>query len=146
MIFRALLITCLVVTTSMALNYPPNRPGCGQRPLANMNRIYNGKEAIPGDWAWQVSLTDFGNHFCGGALINSQWVLTAAHCFLFPVNGLTIDLGIHDRNAKESWSVSRKASKVIIHEQFDINIMRDDIALIKLDTPVNIDDRYVIRQ
>ncbi|KAH8027987.1 hypothetical protein HPB51_012257 [Rhipicephalus microplus] len=48
------------------------------------DRVVGGTEATPYSWPWQVSL---GNpeyegigHFCGGALISSQWVLTAAHC------------------------------------------------------------------
>ncbi|XP_066267296.1 transmembrane protease serine 11D-like [Branchiostoma lanceolatum] len=56
-----------------------NSPGCGLRPLED--RIVNGFEATPGDWGWQVSLTNYGQHFCGGVLINNQWVLTAAYCF-----------------------------------------------------------------
>jgi secreted trypsin-like serine protease len=42
-------------------------------------RILNGTEALPGQWPWQVALKD-GNLFCGGSLISSQWVVTAAHC------------------------------------------------------------------
>uniref|UniRef100_A0A672K9R7 Peptidase S1 domain-containing protein n=1 Tax=Sinocyclocheilus grahami TaxID=75366 RepID=A0A672K9R7_SINGR len=52
---------------------------CGQAPLNT--RIVGGVDAFEGSWPWQVSLhsSNFGGHFCGGSLINSEWVLTAAH-------------------------------------------------------------------
>ncbi|XP_035223887.1 suppressor of tumorigenicity 14 protein homolog isoform X2 [Stegodyphus dumicola] len=65
---------------------------CGNTPIQpktgfySPDRIVGGEEAIPHSWPWQVSLqeviVDPSAHFCGGTLINSQWVLTAAHCFL----------------------------------------------------------------
>lgn len=54
-------------------------PVCGITPLNT--RIVGGEDAPPGSWPWQVSLQRFGGHFCGGSLINSEWVMSAAHCF-----------------------------------------------------------------
>ena len=53
--------------------------GCGKRPSSF--RVVNGDNAAPHSWPWQVSLRKNGKyHSCGGSLITSEWVVTAAHC------------------------------------------------------------------
>merc|ERR550534_3553014 len=50
-------------------------------------RIVGGEMAKPGSFPWQVAirrLDKYANgapHQCGGSLIGSCWVVTAAHCF-----------------------------------------------------------------
>uniref|UniRef100_A0A3Q3BZ45 Serine protease 27-like n=1 Tax=Haplochromis burtoni TaxID=8153 RepID=A0A3Q3BZ45_HAPBU len=48
---------------------------CGQPKLNT--RIVGGQVAPVGSWPWQVSLQTSGSHFCGGSLINSQWVVSS---------------------------------------------------------------------
>lgn len=57
-----------------------NPEGCGRRPLQTRNKIVGGQEATKHDWGWQIALYRGSSFSCGGSLINSQWVITAAHC------------------------------------------------------------------
>ncbi|UJR24855.1 hypothetical protein I4U23_006224 [Adineta vaga] len=99
----------------------------------HQGRIVGGETAQPYSWPWIVSIQFLG-HRCGGSLINSEWVLTAAHC-LFLEHSL-IHIGIHD--VTSSLAIVRNVSKVIQHPDFvpppqHIN----DITLIRLSSPID---------
>ncbi|KAH0617054.1 hypothetical protein JD844_028658 [Phrynosoma platyrhinos] len=44
------------------------------------NRMADGSQETLASWPWLVSLQFENQHFCGGILINENWVLTAGHC------------------------------------------------------------------
>lgn len=43
-------------------------------------RIIGGQDCEPHSRPYMASL-NYGYHFCGGVLINRQWVLSVAHCW-----------------------------------------------------------------
>ncbi|KAF5278811.1 hypothetical protein FQR65_LT03498 [Abscondita terminalis] len=81
------------------------------------NRIIGGHDADFGEFPYQVSLQYRNRHFCGGSIIASKWILTAAHC----VDGYRL-----------------RISRAIVHEQFYQNQLKNDIALIVLSENVRI--------
>uniref|UniRef100_A0A669FBU9 Peptidase S1 domain-containing protein n=1 Tax=Oreochromis niloticus TaxID=8128 RepID=A0A669FBU9_ORENI len=112
---------------------------CGTAPLNG--RIVGGEDAPPGHWPWQVSVQLRGNHFCGGSLINKEWVMSAAHCFSgSSPSGWTVSLGLQSLQGENPNKVSRNVAKIILHPNYDSETYDNDIALLRLSSPVRFTD------
>ena len=74
-------IICLLFVAVSALAVDPK---CGVKTVNPPfgDRIIGGRNALPMEWPWQVSMQvrNISRHRCGGTIINSQWIMTAAHC------------------------------------------------------------------
>ena len=70
-------------------------------PEAKATRIVNGAISDIFDWPWQVGLRDNRQTsmtlFCGGSILNSNFVLTVAHCTehlgSFPPESIVVTVG-----------------------------------------------------
>jgi len=60
----------------------PSAPQCGRQaiqPDISKTRIVGGSEAKPNSWPWECFVNPEG-FLCGGSVISSTYILTAAHC------------------------------------------------------------------
>ncbi|XP_008415417.1 trypsin I-P1-like [Poecilia reticulata] len=110
---------------------------CGKAPLNTRSdtRIVGGQSAAAGAWPWQARLEIQGG-LCGGSLISSQWVLSAAHCFKSTsTSGVTVSLGLQSL-ASSANLVSRGAKQIIVHPDYNSNTNDNDVALVQLSAAV----------
>jgi len=110
-----------------------------------MAKIVGGEPAEPGEFPWQVSLQLRGDnfHYCGGSVISPDFIVTAGHC----VEGFTADevdvvAGLdrlsNDRNAQRI-----PAAELVQHERFSYLTLRNDVAVIRLSSPLTLDQASV---
>jgi len=124
-------------------------PGTNQNPLVKSSssnsrfgfangRIVGGSDAVRNSAPWMISLqwgTIRPNHFCGGALIAANWVVTAAHCATgYPVYGIAVVVsGLHNLNNWFGYEQVRQVNRedgVFIHEDWSGFVGPHDIGLI----------------
>ncbi|XP_033121970.1 uncharacterized protein LOC117120977, partial [Anneissia japonica] len=109
---------------------------CGSQPfLPAEDRIVGGEDVPPGKWPWIGSITAYGSHYCGAALIDREWALTAAHCLggIDYIRFGTTDLEFHSSVFYEEVGVAQE----LPHPNYDDYTLANDIALLRLERPVN---------
>ncbi|XP_029663392.1 chymotrypsin-1-like [Formica exsecta] len=100
--------------------------------------IVNGTDALLGGHPYMVSLRLNNNHFCGGSIIAKRHILTAAHClttFSDPkvLKNVTVHAGT---NFLTKTGDVYNVKKVIIHPDYDPDLIRNDIGLFHLKTDI----------
>jgi secreted trypsin-like serine protease len=137
------IILLTVVRSSHQTLYPCNASascGCSTN-SATLTRIVGGQAAGSATWSWAVSINIANTYLCGGSIISSSWVLTAAHC----VNGVTASTITVYGGSNIRWSGTQTsvASQVIVHPDYNTETYVNDIALLKLATPLVMTDPFV---
>ena len=111
-----------------------------------MARVTNGKD-VPHPIPWQIEIGSKIGGRCGGTIINSQSILTAAHCFdddalKNDVSNIFIRAGITNANFQNN-KQKIFVREIIIHPKFtrnDNQKMDSDIAILTLKQSLSFND------
>ncbi|XP_021951696.1 trypsin-1 [Folsomia candida] len=105
---------------------------------SSSDRVYNGVEATPYQFPWVVWIVvTFNNgdeYFCGGVIIDYNYILTAAQC-IYPGNTirrLDVVAGDHDLSRNEGWEQTRIGVNVTRPGNYNPNTNAYDVGLIAL--------------
>jgi len=104
------------------------------------NKIVGGDEAVPGEFPWQVAIRIDGMYFCGGSLIDSTHVLTAAHC-TDGATSFSLTFGAHDVSTSEPSQVTVSSTTFTMHPNWNPSTLAGDMSIITLDSPITFNDR-----
>merc|ERR1712130_333719 len=145
--------TPATITAAPATTANPVAPGtcqCGVKGGSANGRIVGGQETEKHEYPWQVGLVSINGRspWCGGTLISSTHVLTAAHCTLLICSGqhhgqCTVDqlapsirviLGEH--NIADSDFNRVDVAEIINHPNFDQRTFDNNYAILRLTNPV----------
>jgi len=113
-----------------------------------VGRIVNGQEAAKGELPYQASIqlssadrqfSEKGSHFCGAAIFEDNWAITAAHCMKYAKkNSLLVVAGTNDITDRSS--PTYRVKKIVKNKYNDIT-KKNDLSLLKLEPVPSTEDR-----
>ncbi|AXJ02235.1 Por secretion system C-terminal sorting domain-containing protein [Cyclonatronum proteinivorum] len=104
-----------------------------------VGKIVGGEDADIADYPWTVALvTAGGSQYCGGTVIDEEWILTAAHCI---GSSAFIRAGVTNKN--DTSGQDRQAVQIINHPEYVSVTQGRDISLLRLGEPLDLSDPNV---
>ncbi|KAM4702632.1 trypsin-3-like [Rhinophrynus dorsalis] len=105
------------------------------------DKIIGGYECARHSQPWQVYFTYNGKRWCGGSLINSMWIISAAHCYKQPKT-LIAHLGEHDTSKEEGTEQHIQVEKAYQYFYYNEYYNDHDFMMVKLAEPAQF-NQYV---
>ena len=76
---------------------------------------------------------------CGGTVVDSEWIVTAAHCVAADSSWDRVEVIAGEANLDGKNSVRRVSRNAVCHSGFEYDGLKEDVALIRLDEPLPYD-------
>ncbi|BFG03682.1 mite allergen Der p 3 [Drosophila madeirensis] len=113
--------------------------------INTLHKIVGGQETRIHQYPWMAVILIHEHFYCAGSLINDLYVLTAAHCVDgVPAELLSLRFLEHNRNHPNvDLLVQRSVSKVKVHELYNPRSFDNDIALLRLSQPVDVEGLHL---
>ncbi|XP_067626643.1 trypsin-1-like [Eurosta solidaginis] len=120
---------------------PRDCAACKCGTINTFHRIVGGMETELHEYPWMAMLLRSGDFYCGGSLINDQYVLTAAHCVRgFNRRVVSVRLLSHNRTDGRVSTIDRQLDTIIVHEDYSSRNIDNDIALLRFTKPVKLSE------
>ncbi|PKL84520.1 MAG: hypothetical protein CVV22_12515 [Ignavibacteriae bacterium HGW-Ignavibacteriae-1] len=106
-------------------------------------QIIGGVNADIEDYPWQVAIFSvradgkLEQQMCGGSIIDPYWILTAGHCVQDDAHKTQKIVAHITRRSQPGQGQIIEISDYIVHEDFDINVIQNDVALLRLAYPID---------
>ncbi|UJR21622.1 hypothetical protein I4U23_024700 [Adineta vaga] len=117
--------------------------GCSSN-SAVITKIVGGESATSQTWGWMASIrySATGSHFCGGSIISTYHILTAAHCVssLLSPSSIRVYIGSIYLSVVDQ---TRSVSKIFVHANYSSETYVNDIAILKLSSALDLDQRGI---
>ncbi|MBS4000003.1 MAG: trypsin-like serine protease [Desulfobulbaceae bacterium] len=132
--FFAILLVTIIITPIMADDKKDELPDL---------QIVGGVNADIEDYPWQIAIFSVGadgkveEQMCGGSIIDPYWILTAAHCVDTDAHKTQKIVAHITRRSQPNQGQVIEISDYIVHENFDINVIQNDVALLRLAYPID---------